>query len=91
MRHAVDPIEHLRVDRAHVFVHELDAIEQMCQRRAAPVEPVEHAHLVARLEQTLAQDDADIAGSAGDQDLHGRDHFRIGADGTCALTGRAGT
>ena len=34
-------------------------------------EVVEHDHLVAGLEQLLGDDRADVAGAAGDEELHG--------------------
>src|SRR5215469_10557500 len=88
MRHPIDAVEHAAVDSANVFLNQLDAISQVQKRRVAPIQTVEHAHVVARREQALAEHDADVSASAGDEDLHA--DFRLWeeleCDGSKALT-----
>ena len=60
---------------AHVALDELGARVEVGRRAVAPrqrVEEVEHAHVVAELEQLVDDVRADEAGAAGDQDAHRR-------------------
>ena len=56
---------------AHVGHHELDAIGDLAERLLAPVKPVEHAHVVAAVEQPLHENASDVAAAARDQDALG--------------------
>ena len=51
MDHAVDAVERVVGDVAHVGDDELDPVADVGERLLAPVEAVEHAHAVAALEQ----------------------------------------
>jgi len=70
MHHRVDPVEPLLARFAQVRGDRLDL--QMLERFASPEETVEDDRLVARRDEMVAQDGADIAGSARDQDAHQR-------------------
>jgi hypothetical protein len=60
-----DTFEHIIVKGAHVCMNELDAIEQMTDRRTPPIQTIEDTHLMTGVEQTLAKHGADIAATAG--------------------------
>ena len=66
--HAVHAVEGGGGDVAHVGDHELDPVAHALQRLLAPVEAVEHADLVAALEQALGEYRTDVAGAARHED-----------------------
>ena len=66
--HAVHAVEGARGDVAHVRHHELDAVAHSLERLLAPVEPIEHSHVVAAIEQPLGEDRPDVARPARHED-----------------------
>ena len=65
---AVDPVEGLWRDVAHVGDHQVDPIAEARQRLVAEVEAIQEPHLVAAVQQPWHEHAADVAGAAGHED-----------------------
>ena len=84
---AVDAVQRVLGDVAHVGDDQLDLVAEVRQRLLAEVQAVQHPHLVAAHQQPRDQHAADVAGAAGHQDRLARARS-LGSQTIAAAHGR---